>query len=336
VKSNINRRLRWKQFRHRLEAAAVHALAWVIPRCSRPLVQRVGHGIGWLGYYFLGDQRRIALANLDVAFGEAKTPAEKRRIARASFQNFAATVLCHFWAPRISRETLGAISDIDPAIQESLLQIHARGKGIIFVTLHHADWELLGLATSWYSVPMTVVSRTMRNPAVEAVFRRLREQSGNQIISSHRAAPALLKTLKQGGSVALLIDQQVPPSLGGVWVDFFGLPALTTSAVARLALRSGAAIVGAAGYPLSDGRQRAVYEEIPFESTDNADADVHLISQRCLDFCERVVREHPEYWLWSYKRWKHRPVDVTGRFPFYTRPLGLQERGPSPPAARAS
>lgn len=328
--------MRWKQFRHRLEAAAVHALAWGIPRCSRRLVQRAGHAIGWLGYYLLGNQRRIALANLDVAFGDAKTPAEKRRIARASFENFTVTMLGQFWTPRIRLETLMEIAEIDPANLEFIRQIQARGKGIIFITLHYGDWELLGLATAWYGIPMTVVSRTMRNPALETVFRRLRAQSGNQIISSHRAAAALLKTLKHGGSVALLIDQQVPPSLGGIWVNFFGLPALTTSAVARLALRSGAAIVGCAAHPLANGRRRLVYDEIRYESTDNAEADIHTISQRCLDYCEQVVRERPEHWLWSYKRWKHRPVGVTGRYPFYTRPLGLQERGPSMPASSPS
>ncbi len=324
--------MRWKQFRHRLEAAAVHALAWVIPRCSRRAVQRAGGAVGWLGYHLLGEQRRIALANLDVAFGDAKTRAEKRRIARASFQNFAITIFGQFWTPRIGAETLAEIAEIDPANLELIRKIQARGKGIIFVTLHYGNWELLGLATAWYGIPMTVVSRTMRNPALETVFLRLREQSGNKIISSHRAVATLLKTLKQSGSVALLIDQEVPPSLGGLWVDFFGVSVLTTSAVARLALRSGAAIVGCASYPLSDGRSRCVYEEINYQSTDDTDADVHAISQRCLDYCERVVRERPEYWLWSYKRWKHRPVGVTGRYPYYTRPLGLQERGPSPPA----
>ncbi len=321
VKPKVNQRRRWKRFRYPVEAAVVRAVAWVVPHLSHRTVRRVAYVAGWVGYYMLGKQRRIALANLDSAYGNTKSQAEKARIARVSFQNFAATMLGHFWALRLDADTLPQIADIDPANLEFFRQIHARGKGIILITLHHGNWELLGLATGWYGVKMTVVSRTMRNSALETVFRRLRAHSGHQIISSHRALITLFRTVKQGGTVALLIDQQVPTTLGGIWVDFFGLPSLSTSAVAHLALRSEAAIVGCVAHPLPNGRYRIVYgPEIPTERTGNEEADVRAITQRCMSFCEQVVREQPEYWLWSYKRWKHSPtMDLTG-YPFYTCP----------------
>jgi len=284
-------------------------------------VHRIAYTAGWLAYHIMRKQRRIALANLDSAFGNTKSLAEKQRIARISFQNFAATILGHFWSPRLGADTLGQVAEIDPQNLEFVRQIHARGKGIILITLHHGNWELLGLAIGWYGMPMTIVSRTMRNAALETMFYRLRAQSGHQIISSHRALITLFKTVKHGGTVALLIDQQVPTTLGGIWVEFFGIASLTTSAVAHLALRSGAAIVGAVAHPLPDGRCRVVFgPEIDSKSTGNEEADIHAITQRCMNFCEQVVREQPEYWLWSYKRWKHSPtMDLTG-YPFYTCP----------------
>ena len=321
----------WKRFRFRLEALGMRVLAEIVAPLPRGIMRWLARGIGGAGYYLLRQQRRIAMANLDIAFGESKTPSEKTAIARASFQNFAVTMLGQFWIPKFQREKLAEIAEVDPADLAFVRRIQARGQGVILITLHYGDWELLGLATSWYGIPMTVVSRTMRNAALEEEFRRLRAQSGNKIISSRGAGVALFKALKRGGSVALLIDQEVPRELGGVWVKFFGLPALTTSAPARLALRSGAAIVWSVAHPLPDGRCRIVYgPEISAAATGDEAADVRAISQRCLNYCEQIIRERPEYWLWSYKRWKHWPHDAPDGFPFYS--SGTYPMTDNPPA----
>ncbi len=111
-----------------------------------------------------------------------------------------------------------------------------------------------------------------------------------------------------------------PPLLvrGGVWLNFFGLPVFNNSAMAALALRTGAAIVCSVGHPLPGGRARVVYSpKIEFSPTGNYEADLQTLSQKCLDFCEDLVRRNPEHWMWSYKRWKHCPTPDRSRFPFY-------------------
>lgn len=310
-----------KRARFRLETVLVRFLAWAMPRLSRRTVWRLGRGIGWLGYYLLSLQRRIALANLDLAFGSNKTGSEKERIARASSQNFATTMLAQFWAPRLTRETLDEVVEMDAEGLRLVRDLRAKDRPIIFIALHYGNWELLGLATGFIGIHTTIVTKTMRNAGLERIFGRLRAQSGHDIVSSRHAGVKLLKALERGDCIALLIDQHVSLRAGGIWCEFFGAPVLTTSLMARLALRSGAAIVGGVAHPLGDGRARIVYgPEIPVEPSGDNEADVQRITQQCLQFCERTIRERPELWLWSYKRWKVRPQQEMGRYPFYSRP----------------
>ena len=281
---------------------------------------RLANAAGWLGFHLAARERRIALTNLDIAFGPSKSATEKRRIACSAFQTFARSSLGLFWATRLNRETLGALVEVDAESVERVRECHARGKGIIFVTLHYCDWELIGLATALQGIPLTIVTEQTRNPHVERIFGRLRGCTGNRIILQRFAVTKLFKALKRGESIALLIDLNALPSRGGIWLEFFGKPVFSYSVAAGLALRTGAAIVGGVAHPLPDGRIRIVYgPEIPCEATGDDDEDLRVISQKCLRFCEDVIRQRPEYWLWFYRRWRFRPTADVGSFPYYSR-----------------
>jgi len=312
----------WKRFRFQLEALGVRLLAGLIPRLPRGLVWRAGTAIGWLAYFTLPVARKLARANLDMVYGATRPVREKSWIARVSCQNFATTLLTFFWSPRLNRQSLAKIVEVDEAGLRLVRDLRAQGRSIIFITLHYGDWELLGLATGLYDVPMTIPTRTMRNAAVEKVFLRLRALTGHRIIPRRHAAGKLLKALQRRESVALLIDQHVPVTLGGIWCQFFGVPALATPAAAQLALHSGAAIVGGVAHPLPGGRYRITYGPI-IDTTPTGDktADIQAITQRCLDFCEGVIRTRPEFWLWAYMRWKHRPHAELKNYPDYSRYL---------------
>jgi KDO2-lipid IV(A) lauroyltransferase len=318
----VKRFSRWKRIRHRLEAVLLLPAVWVIPFFPYQTVRHIGRCVGWLSYWFLGGQRRIALANLDVAFGDARTRSEKARIARASFQSFGATMLGLFWSVRLTRATAKQFVDVPDNSLQLLRDCLARGRGIIFVMMHYSDWELLGLTLGLHEIPITVVVKRMRNPVMERIFVRLRSQSGHHVVSGSHAMMRMLKTLRHAGSAALLIDQHVGVHSGGTWCDFFGLPVLTCSTVGQLELLSGAAIVTSVAHPLPDGRIRIDCQELLHQPSGNDQADIQTISQQCLEFCETVIRDHPEHWLWSYKRWKTRPHQELGRYPVYSRQFG--------------
>ncbi len=310
----------WKRFRYRLEALILELLAATVPLLSRKMRVRVANAIGWIAFHVAVGERRIALTNLDIAFGSTKSPEEKRRIARSAFQNFARSFLGLFWAKRLNPETLYKLIEIDPDNLRMVQAAQARGKGIIFVTFHFGEWEMLGVATALFGFPITIVMEQLRNPHLTHIFERLRGHGVNHIILQRHAMTKLFKTLKRGGAVALLIDLNAVPSRGGIWLDFFGKPVFGFSGAAALARHTGAAIITAAGHPLPDGRVRAVYgSEISCANTGNEEADLRVTSQQCLRFCEELIRREPERWLWFYRRWKFRPTAEPGDFPYYSR-----------------
>jgi lauroyl/myristoyl acyltransferase len=309
----------WKRCRYRLEAVALELLAATIPLLSRKALLRVANTLGRLACLIMHKERRVALTNLDIAFGPSKPAEEKKRIALSSFQNFARSFLGLFWAQRLDDAALEQWVEVDEESVRRTREILARGKGIVFLALHYGEWELLGLATGWLGFPLTVVAEQTRNPHLERIFGRLRGHTGNRSILQRFAVTKLFKALKRGECVALLIDLNAPQGRGGVWLDFFGLPVFNNSSAAGLALRSGAAILGTVAYPLPDGRVRIVYgPEITCLPTGDDEADIRAISHRCLGFCEEIIRQRPEFWLWLYRRWKFRPSPEQGGFPDYS------------------
>ena len=310
----------WRRWRYRLEAAAIALPVQVTPWLPWPVVRRLGRAIGWLGYRLLPHSRQIALANLDAAFGTTKTPCEKRRITCASFQSFGVTMLGLFWSVRLNPATLDQLVEVPADTLPLIDRCRARGKGVIFIMMHYGNWEVLGHTLALHKIPTTIVARKMRNPALERIFCRLRSHSGHRIVSGACAPGQVVRTLRHGGCVALLIDQHVGVRSGGTWCEFFGLPVLTCSTVGRLELLSGAALVACVAQPLADGRTRLNCQELPCAHSGNQRADVQTISQRCLEFCESIIRQQPEHWLWSYKRWRARPSLEQGRYPAYSHP----------------
>ena len=320
---------RWKRVRYWFEVRALQAVARLVQWLPRSTVSALGRGLGWIGYYQLAEQRHIALANLEVAFGDTKSRREKSQLARASLQSAAATLACLLWSPRLTRQNLEQWADVEAANLAQVQKIFARGKGIIFLTMHYGDWELLGMATGFYGIPMVVVQENRRNKRLVEFFARLRACSGHQIISQRFAVVRLLKALRRGENIALLIDLNATRKSGGVWVNFFGLPVFNNSAAAGLALRTGAPIVCGIAHPQASGRVRLVYSpEINYASTGDYDADLRALSQKCLEVLEHVIRQQPAYWLWAYKRWDFRPTAEQGRYPDYSRDINFDGRFP--------
>ncbi len=311
-----------KLFRYRLETIAAKAASYIVPLFPRSWVIAAGRFLGSIGYRISARAREVARANVEIAFGDTKSAAEKERIAKGALQNLIATLLGLFWSRRLKKEMMGTLAQYDPAAVARVHELQKQGKGIIFLTLHYGDWEMLGLAAGHLGIHLNVVVETMRNKSLEGLFAELRGATGHRIISQQFAITKLVRALKRGENIALLTDLTASYRSGGVWLNYFGLPVLNNSAVAGMSLRMGAPIVCAVAFPLPGGRVRIQYgPEIEFEPTGNEQADLVALSQKCLDFCESVVRQQPEHWLWTYKRWKWRPTEEQGRYPFYSRYL---------------
>jgi KDO2-lipid IV(A) lauroyltransferase len=193
---------------------------------------------------------------------------------------------------------------------------HAAGKGVLFITGHFGYWELHAMAHALQYPPIGVVVRALDNPKLDRWLEDVRTSTGNMVIHRRGGLRKILRALSENKGVAILIDQHIQTS-DAVVVDFFDRPAATTSAVAALALRTGAPVIPVFAVPTKDGRYRMIYEHaVEPPAADSPDA-VREFTQRCTDVLEMYVRRYPDLWLWMHRRWRvdERSGDVPGMFP---------------------
>jgi len=239
--------------------------------------------------------RRIAIHNLTMA-GLANPP----RIAGGVFQSIARLIATFARLPRLTPQNISELIRYDGL--DNFLNPLSRGKGVLVATAHLGNWELSAFAHAWMTAPMHIVVRPLDNPQIDALVERYRALSGNHIIQKKDAARGILRALKSGEAVGILIDQNTTLDQG-VFIDFFGKKACAGTAFAKLAHHSGAAVVP--GFALwSSEEERYIlrfYPEIPMTG------DVAEDTQRIHAQLESVIREHPDQWLWIHRRWKTRP-----------------------------
>jgi len=240
------------------------------------------------------------------------------------YAHFGRMIMDILWLRGHTRDEV--MSRLDVIGREHVEAAMARGKGAIFVTGHLGNWEVIGLAHGWTFGPLAVVARALDNPALDRRMCAFRAMAGNRVIYKRDALREVLRTLHAGQAVAILIDQNVQEK-DGIFVDFFGRPAATTSALAALALRTGAVVVPVFALPLPGGRFRMVYEH-PVEPPPSDDPDaIREFTQRCTDVLEMYVRRYPELWLWMHRRWRDvepKGERVAGMFPTAS---GEEQRG---------
>jgi KDO2-lipid IV(A) lauroyltransferase len=256
---------------------------------------------------------RIANFNLQIAFPEWN---ERQRAAaiREMVRQIGWMIGEFSQFPNYTRETIEKIVTIDGA--ENFAEAQRRGKGVLFLTGHMSAWELAPFAHALYGHPLHFLVRPIANRRVDALIDRYRCLSGNQPIDKNRAARAMLKVLADGGTVGILSDHNT--SLDeGVFVDFFGVPASTTSGLARIALRTDAAVVP--GFLCWDNQARKYRLQfapaVELARTGNEDVDVRENTARFNRVIETYVRAHPGQWLWIHKRWKTRPAGENSLYP---------------------
>jgi Kdo2-lipid IVA lauroyltransferase/acyltransferase len=192
---------------------------------------------------------------------------------------------------------------------------HAEGRGVLLFTGHFGFWEINALVHALVLNPIAVLARPLDNPSLHDLLERVRTATGNSVIYRRGAIRRVLRTLGANQAVAVLIDQHLHAD--AVYVDFFNRPAATTTALAALAIKTGAPVIPVFALPLPGGRFRMVYEhpvEPPLPDDPQA---IRTFTQRCTDVLEMYVRRYPELWLWMHRRWRDVPAGehVGGMFP---------------------
>jgi KDO2-lipid IV(A) lauroyltransferase len=299
--------------RHRLEFAAVKAVMQVVRVMPMGAVLAAGTLVGRAFHLCDRGHRALALKNLQAAF-PLRTEAECRAIARGMFSHFGRllTVLLKFSTMRPEQMLARVEFDGDERVRAA----HGEGRGVLLFTGHFGFWEINALVHALEIAPMAVLARPLDNPLLHALLESVRRRTGNSVIYRRGAIRRVLRALADNQAVALLIDQHIQTA-DAVYVDFFNRPAATTSALAALALRTGAPVVPVFALPQPGGRFRMVYEHaVPPPNSEEPDA-IRAFTQRCTDVLEMYVRRYPELWLWMHRRWRDVEDErgVKGMFP---------------------
>ncbi len=295
-----------------------YAAAWLALKSlgllPRPLARAAGAGVAALAYFFRPPLRRAALFNLRLAFPDWTEARRRRTIRRLVRQiGWMAGEFSQF--PKYTREIIERVVVLDGF--ENLAAAGRRGKGVLFLTGHMGAWELAPFAHALYGHPLHFLARPIDNRRVDALVNRYRCLSGNSPIDKNQSARAMLRILRDGGTVGILADQNTSLE-EGVFVDFFGIPACTTAGLARLALHTDAAVVP--GYIYWDAALRKY--RLRFEpavelvrSGDEAE-DIRESTARFSRVLEDYARRFPDQWLWVHRRWKTRPPGEKPLYPF--------------------
>jgi Kdo2-lipid IVA lauroyltransferase/acyltransferase len=283
----------------------------ILPRAA---ARAVGAGFVSVAYLLRKSLREAAAFNLQLAFPEW-TDAQRKAAIRGMNRQIGWMIGEFSQFPKYTSDgRIEQIVMIDGA--ENFDEAQRRGRGVLFLTGHMSAWELAPFAHALYGHPLHFLVRPIANRRVDALINGYRCLSGNRPIDKNRSARAIFKVLGDGGTVGILSDHNT--SLDeGVFVNFFGIPASTTSGLARIALRTGAAVVpGFLSWDDSLQKYRLRFEPpVDLVRTGDEESDVRENTQRFSRVIECYVRAHPDQWLWVHKRWKTRPP---GQKPIYS------------------
>src|SRR6266851_6700089 len=287
--------------------------AKLVPLLSRKSCYRFALALGRLMSILDRHGRKVALSNLEVAFGDRFSQREREQIARESFQHFARTMLDLLWSPRLTAEKFSKYIELEN-IEETAR--YGPERNFITACYHYSNFEWFSLASGFLDLKGTIISQEFKNSLLDPIFKRLREQSGHELIARQGGIVRLYKVLRRKGRTALLVDLTLHPKMPTVAIDCFGLKTSVTSAHAWLNEQTGVPVIPAHCEPLPNGRYRLVFHP----KIETAGRSYQQIAQACWDSFEPYVRKNPAPWLWMYKHWRYKPAAADRPYPFYARP----------------
>jgi KDO2-lipid IV(A) lauroyltransferase len=300
--------------RESLEYAAAWTGLKILGLLPRPAARFVGATFATAAYAVRTPLRRSAMFNLRLAFPDW-TDEQRKRAIRGMIRQIGWMAGEFSQFPKYTRERIEKIVVVDGF--GNFDAARRRGRGVLFLTGHMSAWELAPFAQALYGYPLHFLVRPIANRRVDALINGYRCRAGNRPIEKNRSARAILKVLGEGGTVGVLADHNTDIE-ESVFVNFFGVSASTTSGLARIALRTDAAVVpGFLSWDAVRRNYRLRFEPaVELARTADEESDVVENTARFTRVVEDFVRAHPDQWLWVHRRWKTRPPGEKPLYPF--------------------
>jgi Kdo2-lipid IVA lauroyltransferase/acyltransferase len=265
--------------------------------------QRLGMYLGLTAYLCSPRRRAITLENLRHAFPE-KSDEERKTIAKSSFQNYGIALIELLWFPNLDDGTIRML--VKPRNLDLLKKLYAEGKGLIVLSGHFGNWELVALGMAYLTqIPFTIIVQNQNNRLVNDVINRNRCLFGNRIVPMGISVREIIRTLGNNGIVAIAPDQSGDKD-GGLYMEFFGRTTATHQGPAAFALRTGAPMLIGFMIRQHDGTYEVVVEEIETKDYNGySEENVIALTQRHVRVLEDYIRKYPDHWMWMHRRWKH-------------------------------
>ena len=288
------------QARFLAEAGVFAVLALAARTAPARARHTVGTAFGAVWWAVDARHRRVGCDNVRLAYRDTLSPREGRRLVLASRQHFGRIAVETLALPRYLTGREAGRVRVEGL--EYLREAHSRGKGVLVFSGHLGNWELMMFMLGRLGMPAVGLVRPLDNPYLERQLVRLRTMTGGRLLNKRGALRGSLRVLKDGGILAVLIDQR--PKREHLMVPFFGVDAHTTDGLAGFALHTEAVVVPCFVVQEADGSWRMVVEPaVPVPRTGDAEADAHRITADCTAILERWVRRYPHQWLWTHRRW---------------------------------
>ncbi|MFC1601479.1 lysophospholipid acyltransferase family protein [Candidatus Sumerlaeota bacterium] len=307
---NKNRRKLARQTRKRWRHRVVHGLLLALREFFSiyPPDVAIGLGgrLGGLAAHVLREQRRVALRNLELAFGDEKSPAERRRIVREMFANAGRSAVELLISGSWGAHEIGRRVSAD---QPQRLVELCSGRGAMLITGHFGNWELIpGYVAQVLGLGMAAIARDLHNPAVEQLLYEWREAKGCRVLARGRAGRELVRVFEDNAVMGIVADQDSRRT-PGIFVEFFGRPAYTPLGVYELAALGRTRVLCAFMVRQPDGLGHRLYfgEEIPVPRGGDRQENARAFTSAYTREIEKFVRRYPEQWMWFHRRWKRQP-----------------------------
>jgi len=290
---------------HAVEFALVWFFVHLLRLLPRGLARLAGAGIGSLAFRVVKRLRMAGLRNLELAF-PGLPEADRLVLLKRVYRNLGWQLAEFCQMQDYTAERAGTLIRYEGL--ENYLAARERGKGVLVLTGHLGAWELSSFYHSLAGYPMGMVIRRLDNPLVDRFVNRIRCLHGNRVIHKDDFARGLIASMRANETVGILMDTNMTPPQG-VFVPFFGVQACTASGMARVALKTGAAVVpGFLAWEEQEERYVLHFgTRIELVETGDAEQDAIANTARFTAALEGYIRQYPDQWLWMHRRWKTRP-----------------------------
>jgi Kdo2-lipid IVA lauroyltransferase/acyltransferase len=301
------------KFRSQTELLAVRSLLGAIGALPLETSMRFGKAVGRFLAKRFPKLQAAARRNLEIALPELSSE-EKEKIVRGTFESLGRHLgfVSHF--RKFKHEDIRNLIEV-VGKEENFDKAFATGRGVLFFTGHFGSWEVFNLLAPAFGYGMNILVRRIDNSLVENFVDKMRTRFGSVTLDKTKSARKMFRVLENGEILGILADLNAQEK-EGVFVDFFGVPASTTTSIAKLALKTGAVVLPAFAVWEESKKKYVVYLEPPieYEKTENTDEDIKILTQKITNVVEKYVRAYPEQWLWIHKRWNTRPKGEKGLY----------------------